>query len=92
MSYTTDTLVRAIAIGVLAFGALYLSLDVAFPTRDETIRRVKLIFAGAGYFLVTWSLVKDPHLLQEISRRLTWEIIGILFALLILLRAALRRL
>lgn len=91
-NYTTDTLVTAIAIGVLVFGALYLTLDVVFPNRDGTIRRVKLVFAGAGYFLVTWSLLRDPHLLGEISRRLTWELIGILFALLVLLRTALRRL
>jgi len=41
-------LVTAMAIGLLVFGATYLILDVVFPSRDETVRRVKLIFAGAG--------------------------------------------
>lgn len=83
-------LVTAMAIGLLVFGATYLILDVVFPSRDETVRRVKLIFAGAGYFLVGISLWKNPHLLQEISRRLMWELIGIVFALLVLLRVVIR--
>ena len=85
------SLVTAMAVGLLAFAATYLALDVVFPNRDETVRRVKLIFAGAGYFLVSISLWKNPHLLQEISRRLMWEFIGIVFALLVLLRVAIRR-
>lgn len=84
-------LVMAMAIGLLVFGAVYLALDVAFPSRDTSVRKAKALFAGAGGLLVTVSLWKDPHLLQGISRQLMWELIGIVFALLVLLRAAIRK-
>lgn len=84
-------LVMAMAIGLLVFGAVYLALDVAFPSRDMSVRKAKALFAGAGGVLVTISLWTNPHLLQEISRRLFWELIGIVFALLVLLRAVIRK-
>ena len=89
MDYTL--LATAMAVGLLVFGAVYLALDGVFPSRDFSVRRVKAIFAGAAGFLVTMSLWKDPCLLQEISRRLTWELISIVFALLVLLRVLLRK-
>ena len=89
MDYTL--VATAMAVGLLVFGAVYLALDVVFPSHDFSVRRVKAIFAGAAGFLVAVSLWKDPHLLQEISRRLTWELIGIVFALLVLLRVLLRK-
>jgi hypothetical protein len=84
-------LVMAIAIGLLVFGAVYLTLDVAFPSRDVSVRKAKALFAGAGGLLVTLSLWQDPHLLQQISHRLMWELVGIVFALLVLLRAVIRK-
>ncbi len=89
MDYTL--LATSMAVGLLVFGAVYLALDMVFPSRDMSVRRVKALFAGAGFLLVSISLWEDPHLLQEISRRLTWELIGIVFALLVLLRVMLRR-
>ncbi|MFB0535221.1 MAG: hypothetical protein ACETWR_09580 [Anaerolineae bacterium] len=84
-------LVIATAIGLLVFGAVYLALDVAFPSHDASVRKAKALFAGAGGLLATLSLWKDPHLLQQISQRLFWELVGIVFALLVLLRAVIRR-
>jgi len=89
MDYTL--LATAMAVGLLVFGAVYLALDVVFPSRDFSVRRAKAIFAGAAFLLVYISLWEDPHLLQEISRRLTWELVGIVFALLVLLGAVIRR-
>lgn len=84
-------LLQAVAIGLLTFGALYLALDVVFPNTDMSARKAKAIFAGAGFLLVAVSLWRDPALLREIARRMTWELIAIVFALLFALRVALRR-
>jgi hypothetical protein len=84
-------LVQAVAIGLLTFGALYLSLDIVFPDADMSARKVKAIFAGAGFLLVAISLWRDPALLRETARRMTWELIAVVFALLLALRMALRR-
>ena len=89
MDYTILT--TALAVGLLVLGAVYLALDVVFPSRDMSVRRTKAVFAGAGGFLVIILLWQDPRLLQDISRRLMWELIGIVFALLVLLRAVIRR-
>lgn len=87
-----STLATALTIGILVFGAVYLALDVVFPSRDMSVRKAKALFAGAGGVLVTMSLWEDPRLLQEISHRLTLELIGVVFALLLVLRTMLRRL
>jgi hypothetical protein len=45
-------LVLALAIGLLALGAIYLALDVAFPGREPSLRKAKGIFGGAAGLLV----------------------------------------
>lgn len=84
--------VTAMAIGLLTFGAVYLSLDMVFRSADAAVRKVKAIFAGAAYLVVTVSLWRDPALLNEVTRRLTWELLAVVFALLFALRTLLRRL
>ena len=84
-------LVKAMAVGMLVFGALYLALDVVFPSRYEGTRKAKALFAGAGFLLVSVSLWKDPRALEDISRRLTLEMLAVVFVVLALLRLALRR-
>ncbi len=87
---TTD-LLPALAIGLLAFGAVYLALDVVFSSGDYSVRKTKAIFAAAGGMLVTWSLWKDPTLLEETSARLVGLLIGVVITLLLALRAALSK-
>ena len=87
---TTD-LLPALAIGLLVFGAIYLALDLVFPTSGASARKAKALFAGAGYLLVTWSLWKDPTLLEETSARLVGLLISVVVALLLALRAALSK-
>lgn len=84
-------LFMALAIGLMVFGALYLALDVAFPGRDGAMRKAKIIFAGAGYLVVTITLWQDPGLLHQVAGQLTWELMLVVIAMLALLRAVLRR-
>jgi hypothetical protein len=86
-----NEIVPALAIGLLVFGAVYLALDLVFPGGDRSVRKAKAIFAGAGYLLVTWSLWKDPTLLDEVSAQFVGLLIGVVVALLLALRTALRR-
>jgi hypothetical protein len=78
----------AVAIGLLALAAVYLTLDLAFPNRDPSPRKAKGVFAGAAGLLVAVYLWKDLRVLQEVSGRMAW---AAMLALLALLREVIRR-
>jgi len=83
-------LVTALAIGLMVFAALYLALNLVFPSKSAGVRKAKAIFAGAGYLLVAVTLWQDPAMLKNVADRLTWELIAVVVALLVFLQAALR--
>jgi hypothetical protein len=83
--------VMALAIGLMVLGAIYLALDLVFPSHDASVRKTKGVFAGAAGLLVTLYLWQDPQLLQEVSRRLVWQSLAVVLALLALLRGVIRR-
>lgn len=84
-------LILAIIIGLLVLGAVYLALDVVFPSRDRYVHRVKVHIAGAGGLLVAITLQQNPALLQKVSGQLLWMFLAILVGLLALLRIMFRR-